>query len=46
MQLKIDATLARLGMETHIGILNYQVEVRDSPAALTSALEDGAEIRM
>lgn len=46
MQLKIDETFARLGMQTHIGILDYQVEVRDSPAALTSALEDGAEIRM
>lgn len=46
MQLKIDETFARLGMETHIGILDYKVEVHDTPPALLTALEDGAEIRM
>ena len=46
MQLKIDETFARLGMETHIGILDYKIEVRGTPPALLSALEDGAEIRM
>jgi DNA/RNA-binding domain of Phe-tRNA-synthetase-like protein len=46
MQLKIDETFARLGMETHLGILDYQVEVTSSPPALMSAMEDGAEVRM
>jgi len=46
MHLKIDETFARLGMETHIGILDYKIEVRSTPPALLSALEDGAEIRM
>jgi len=46
MDLKIDETFSRLGMETHIGILDYKVEVRNAPPALTTALEDGAEIRM
>lgn len=46
MKLKIDETFARLGMETHVGILDYSVAVRPSPPALTSAMEDGAEVRM
>jgi len=46
MQLKIDETFARLGMETHIGLLDYKVMVSETPPALTTALEDGAEIRM
>jgi len=46
MQLKINETFSRLGMETHIGLLDYKVEVRPTPPALTTALEDGAEIRM
>lgn len=46
MELKIDETFARLGMATHIGILDYTVDVHASPPALVTALEDGAEIRM
>jgi DNA/RNA-binding domain of Phe-tRNA-synthetase-like protein len=46
VQLKIDKTFASLGLETHIGILDYRVEVRPTPPALTTALEDGAEVRM
>jgi len=46
MQLTIDGVFPRLAMETHIGILDYQVTVHSAPPALVSALEDGAEIRM
>jgi len=46
MELKIDETFARLGLETHIGILDFEVVVHPSGPALVTALEDGAELRM
>jgi len=46
MHLKIDEIFSRLGMETHIGLLDFKVEVRETPPGLVTALEDGAEVRM
>ncbi len=46
MQLKIDKTYARHGLETHMGLLDFHVGVRPSPPALITALEDGADVRM
>ena len=46
MQLAIDDVFSRLVMETHVGILDYKVVVNSTPPALTTALDDGAEIRM
>jgi len=46
MQLKIDEHFLRLGLETHIGLLDFKVQVRETPPGLTTSLEDGAELRM
>ncbi|MFC3050381.1 B3/B4 domain-containing protein [Kordiimonas pumila] len=46
MTLKIDEKFSKLGLETHIGILDFEVEVGPSGPALLAAMEDGAETRM
>lgn len=46
MTLKIDKIFPKLGLETHIGILDFEVEIYPSGPALVAAMEDGAEVRM
>lgn len=46
MELKIDETFSRLGLETHMGLLDFDVAVHASGPALMDAMEDGAETRL
>lgn len=46
MNLKIDETFSKLGLETHMGLLDFEVSVHQSGPALMDAMEDGAETRL
>ena len=46
MELTIDEFFAPLQMPMHIGIMDYDVNVRDSAQELVLAMEEGAKIRM
>ncbi|MEX0300063.1 MAG: B3/4 domain-containing protein [Kordiimonas sp.] len=46
MDLKIDTAFSKLGLETHMGLLDFDVEVHPSGPALMDAMEDGAETRL
>jgi len=46
MDLKIDKIFPQLGLETHMGLLDFSVGVRSSGPALIDAMEDGAETRL
>tara|TARA_R110002096_G_scaffold5397_3_gene25200 strand:+ start:3653 stop:4291 length:639 start_codon:yes stop_codon:yes gene_type:complete len=46
MDLSIDKKFSALGLEIHMGVLDYDVAVHPSGPALMDAMEDGAETRM
>ncbi|MBL4836909.1 MAG: hypothetical protein JKY34_04965 [Kordiimonadaceae bacterium] len=46
MALIVDTAFSKLGLETHIGVLDFDVAVFPAGPALTTAMEDGAEVRM
>lgn len=46
MDLKIDTAFSKLGLETHMGVLDFAVSVYPSGPALLDAMEDGAETRL
>lgn len=46
MDLIIDRQFSTLGLETHMGILDFDVAVHPSGPALLDAMEDGAETRL
>lgn len=46
MELKIDRRFSELGLETHMGLLDFEVEIHASGPALMDAMEDGAETRL
>lgn len=46
MDLIIDRQFSTLGLETHMGVLDFDVTVHPSGPALLDAMEDGAETRL
>ncbi|MBL4639739.1 MAG: hypothetical protein JKY57_04340 [Kordiimonadaceae bacterium] len=46
MALKIDAVFSKLGLQTHMEVLDFDISVFPSGPALVTAMEDGAEVRM
>lgn len=44
--MNIDKVFSTLGLETHIGVLDFEVSIYPSGPALVAAMEDGAEVRM